>query len=161
MPRPRKPAEQHRLEGTYRGDRHGGGVENYIGNYLEIPEKIEPPENITDKYCREHYKYHVNLLMRLKILTLSDIPEIDMMYESLQQYRKIGAVLSKLNPLSEEYEKLSRLLLKFGNRFSEIAVKYCVSPGARNRIRIEALSIRKETEHQASATAKLLRRKKM
>jgi hypothetical protein len=83
-----------------------------------------------------------------------------MMYECLQEYRRIGAALRKLSPLDEEYETLSRLLLKFGARFSEIAAKYCISPGARNRLRLEALGIRKEEKRQAGPAAKLIGRKK-
>jgi hypothetical protein len=160
MARPRKPVEAHKLDGTYRADRHGGAAEVCVSGYLEVPASLTAPANIKDKYCREHYKHHVNLLARLKILTLSDMPEIDMMYGYLQEYRRIGAALSKLSPADGEYGQMARTLLKFGARFSETAAKYCVSPSARNRLRIEALAIKKEEERQAGPAAKLIGRKK-
>jgi hypothetical protein len=84
-----------------------------------------------------------------------------MLYECLQECRRIGAALRKLDPLDGEYEKLSRLLLKYSARFSETAAKYCISPGARNRLRLEALGIRKkEEERQEAPAAKLIGRKK-
>jgi hypothetical protein len=82
------------------------------------------------------------------------------MYECLQQYRKINAALSKLSPPDKEYGNLSRLLLKFGARFSEITAKYCVSPVARARLRLEALAIRKEEERQTGPAAKFIGKKK-
>jgi phage terminase small subunit len=160
MPRKKKPVELKKLEGTYRTDRDNG-VETYLSNYLEVPTNIEAPDSIVDNFCREHYKYHVSLLANLKILTLSDIPEIDMMYQMLQNYRKIYETLQTIDMIkdSETYEALSNRLLKYGNRFSGLASKYCISPTARNKLTLESLSIKKEIE-QTSLTAKLLKKKK-
>jgi phage terminase small subunit len=160
MPRKRKPVELKKLEGTYRSDRDNG-VETYLSNYLEVPANIEAPDSIVDNFCREHYKYHVRLLANLKILTLSDIPEIDMMYQMLQNYRKIYETLQTIDMIkdSETYEMLSNRLLKYGNRFSALASKYCISPTARNKLTLESLSIKKEIE-QTSLTVKLLNKKK-
>jgi phage terminase small subunit len=156
----KKPVELKKLQGTYRVDRDTG-VENYISDYLEVPKNIEAPVSIADDFCREHYKYHVTLLANLKILTLSDIPEIDMMYEILQEYRKTYDTLQTIDMIkdNETYEKLSNRLLKYGKRFSDLASKYCISPTARNKLTLESLSIKKEIE-QTSVTAKLLSKKK-
>jgi phage terminase small subunit len=137
------------------------GVENYISNYLEVPQNIEPPVSIVDVFCKEHYKYHVRLLANLKILTLSDIPEIDMMYEILQEYRKTYNQLQTIDMIKENetYEKLSNRLLKYSKQFSVLASKYCISPTARNKLTLESLSIKKEIEH-TSITTKLLNKKK-
>jgi hypothetical protein len=160
MPRQRKPIEQHKLDGTYRKDRHGNSAEALVGSVLEVPTNILPPDTLKDDYCREHYKYHVNHMAKLKILSLSDIPEIDIMYDCLQRYRKINTALSELSPASEEYAGLSRLLLKFGAQFSAIAAKYYISPSARNKVKIEELAIQKEEVRQTSLTAKLIGKKK-
>jgi phage terminase small subunit len=159
--RPRKPIEQHKLDGTYREDRQGNNAEPVISQYLEVPKNIDAPVSIIDDFCREHYKYHVRLLANLKILTLSDIPEIDMMYEILQEYRKTYNTLQTIDMINdnETYEILSNRLLKYGNRFSVLASKYCISPTARNKLTLESLSIKKEIEH-TSLTTKLLNKKK-
>jgi phage terminase small subunit len=160
MPTRKKPVELKKLQGTYRENKDNG-VETYISNYLEVPSNIEAPDTITDNFCREHYKYHVRLLANLKILTLSDIPEIDMMYQTLQNYRKIYDTLQTIDMItdSETYELLSNRLLKYSKRFSDLASKYCISPTSRNKLTLESLSIKKEIE-QTSLTAKLLNKKK-
>jgi hypothetical protein len=50
MGRHKKPIGQHKLEGTYKDCIHGKNVEPVISNYLEIPEKILPPETIKDNF---------------------------------------------------------------------------------------------------------------
>jgi phage terminase small subunit len=162
MGRPKKSIEQHKLDDTFRKDRHGNSVEPVIANALEVPNTILPPNNITDTAIIDHYQHHVQLLIKLNILTYSDIPEINMMYEALQEYKKIYTELQKLNIIndSEKYEMLSNRLLRFGQRFSNLAVKYCISPVARNKLTLEALQIKKEVEEQKSITAKLINKKK-
>jgi phage terminase small subunit len=160
--KPRKSIELKKLEGTYRKDRDGNSVEPFIANYLEVPLSILPPKNITDELCREHYIHHVNLLANLKILTYSDLPEIDLMYETLQEYRKIYNKLSEINIEKdiEKYESMSKLLIRFSKRFSELAVKYCISPVARSRLTLDMLQIKKETDTQKTITSKLIGKKK-
>jgi phage terminase small subunit len=158
----KKPVEQHKLDGTFRAIRHGNSVEPIMANALEVPNEILPPNNITDNALIEHYKHHVQLLIRLNILTYSDFPEINMMYEALQEYRRLYAELQKVDLIKEieRYEVLSNRVLKFGQRFSNLAVKYCISPAARNKLTLEALQINKETNEQKSITAKLIGKKK-
>jgi phage terminase small subunit len=160
MGRHKKPIEQRKLEGTYRADRHGKNVEPLIAPHLEPPESFLPPATITDSFIKSHYQRHVRLLASLKILTVSDIPEINIMYETLQEYRKLYVQLKKEKIGSEAYGNLSYLLLKYGKRFSEYAVKYCISPMSRNRLTLESLQIQKEIDSQNTITAKLIGRKK-
>jgi hypothetical protein len=160
MGRHKKPIEQHKLEGTYRADRYGNSAEPVISNFLEIPKSISPPETITDAFIKSHYKHHVQLLSNLHILTVSDIPEINIMYETLQEYRRIYKELQKLKIGSKEYAYLSLLLLKYGKRFSDYAVRYCISPAARNKLTLESLQIKKEIDSQNTITAKLIGKKK-
>jgi phage terminase small subunit len=162
MGRHKKPVEQHKLEGTFRADRHGDSTEVAIVHHLEVPNEILPPDNITDNALIEHYKHHVQLLVRLNILTYSDFPEINMMYEALQEYRRLYAELQKVDLVKdiEKYEVLSNRVLKFGQRFSNLAIKYYISPAARNKLTLETLQINKETNEQKSITAKLINKKK-
>jgi phage terminase small subunit len=160
MGRHKKPIEQRKLEGTYRADRHGKNVEPVIAPCLEPPESFLPPATITDSSIKSYYQRHLRLLANLNILTVSDIPEINIMYETLQEYRKIYARLKKEKIGTEEYGNLSYLLLKYGKRFSEYAVRYCISPMSRNRLTLESLQIQKEIDSRNTITAKLIGRKK-
>jgi phage terminase small subunit len=160
MPRHKKPVELKKLQGTYREGRDDG-VETHISGYLEVPNNIEAPLDITDELCREHYKHHVRLLVNLKILTLSDLPEIAMMYHALQEYRKIHAAMVRVDMVAdaETYDFLSERMLKFGRMFSSLATKYCISPVARNKLTMESLNIQKEIKQQ-SVMAKLIGKKR-
>jgi hypothetical protein len=160
MGRHKKPVEQLKLTGTYRADRHGKSVEPVIAPYLEVPENLTPPKSITATDIRKHYQQHVQLLANLKILAASDIPEINIMYETLQEYRKLYVQLQKEKIGSEEYVRLSLLMLRYGKRFSDYAVRYCISPMARNRLALESLQIQKEVDNQKTITARLIGRKK-
>lgn len=163
MGRHKKPVEQHVLDGTYREDRHGGSVETAIISYLELPKDFSPPITIKDSFVKSQYKHHTRLLANLNILTISDLPEINLMYETLQEYRKIYKELEKIKIGSDEYEKLSYLLLRYGKRFSEYAVRYCISPAARNKLTLETLQavrLKKEVEKKDTITAKLVKRKR-
>jgi hypothetical protein len=157
----RKPIEQHKLDGTFRRDRHGNLPEPIISNVLEIPE-IKPPSSITDAFIIDQYQHHIQLLARLGILTYSDIPEIEIMYLALQEYRKVYIELQKIDMMkdTDKYDKLSNRLLKHGQRFSNLAVKYCISPAARNKLTLEALQIKKEMESQKSITATLIEKRR-
>jgi hypothetical protein len=161
MGRPRKPIEQHKIQGTYRKDRHGNSAELVIADFIGTPVKPFPPESLTDDLVREHYTRHIELLSSLHVLAYSDVPEIDAMYEALQEYRRVYAELRRTSLEDiDRYEKLSDRLLKFGQRFSTLASKYCVSPAARNKLTLEAIQIKKEVENRDSITARLINRKR-
>jgi hypothetical protein len=158
--RPRKPTEQLKLSGTYRKDRHGNNADTIISDTLDVPKKLIPPETITDLYCQQHYEYHTNLLIKLKILTASDLPELELMYCTLQRCREIQKTLSTLDMATqlEDYAKLVKILRKESDYFSKIAQKYYISPTARARIKMEQLNLEKAQEE--SAMAKRLKAKK-
>jgi hypothetical protein len=157
--RPRKPTEQLKLSGTYRADRHGNNADACIADTLAVPVEVEPPDSIIDSYCREHYKYHINLLIRLKILTLSDIPEIELLYQTLQQLRRIRERLNAMDIDTPGYIALSELLLKLSNYFSKVAQKYYISPTSRTRIQLEQLNL-DQAKKKESSVSKLIKRKR-
>jgi uncharacterized metal-binding protein len=101
-------------------------------------------------------------MANLKILTYSDLPEINLMYETLQEYRKIYKKLSEINIEKdfEKYESWSKLIIRFSKRFSELAVKYCIRPVARSRLTLDMLQIKKEADTQKTITSKLIDKKK-
>lgn len=159
--RPRKPTEQLKLSGTYRKDRHENNADTLIADMLTIPQVIQPPDTIIDSYCQEHYKYHINLLVKLKILTASDLPEIELLYTTLQQCRQVREQLAMMNMTSDtfEYIALSKLLLKLSDYFSKVAQKYYISPTSRARIQLEQLNLDKVKKDESNIS-KLIKRKK-
>lgn len=159
--RPRKPTEQLKLAGTYRADRHSKNADTVIKDVLEVPGELVPPNTITDTYCIEHYKYHTNLLINLKILTASDLPEIEMLYLTLQQYRQVQKKISELDMIldMEAYTQLTKIALRLSNYFSTIAQKYYISPTSRTKLQIDRLNLEKAKKEE-SLTGKLLKKKK-
>ncbi|MDR3170312.1 MAG: hypothetical protein LBU17_01650 [Treponema sp.] len=159
--RPRKPTEQLKLSGTYRADRHEKNVDVVIKDVLEVPGKLIPPDTITDSYCIEHYQYHTNLLLNLKILTASDLPELELLYLTLQQCRQIRETLTTLDMLNnpDEYTRLTRLLINLSDYFSKIAQKYYISPASRIKLQLDQLNLQK-SQAEESLTGKLIKRKK-
>lgn len=161
--RPRKPTAELQLQGTYRDDRHKNRPENNLGSYLQVPEKVTPPDTLKTKYCRDYYSYHVNLLISFGVLTISDLPEIQMIFETLEQYREVFTQLKSMDPLKDldNYDKMTRLLLKLGMRFSDLGAKYCISPTARNKMTLDVLNIQKSETENASVINKLIGKKKV
>jgi hypothetical protein len=159
--RPRKPTTQLKLSGTYREDWHGKNPDTLIADLLNIPGELVPPQTIIDPYCREHYKYHTSLLLNLKILTASDLPELELLYLTLQQCRQIREKLSTLDIFNDlnKYAKLSKLLINLSDYFSKVAQRYYISPIARTKLQLEQLNLEK-AKHEESITGKLLKKKK-
>ncbi|MDR1301548.1 MAG: hypothetical protein LBK43_03645 [Treponema sp.] len=159
--RPRKPTTQLKLAGTYREDRHGKNPDTLIADLLNIPGELVPPETLIDTYCREHYKYHTNLLINLKILTVSDLPELELLYLTLQQCRQIRERLATLDMLKEpdDYVRFTRILINLSDYFSKVAQKYYISPTARTKLQLDQLNLEKAKQEE-SITKKLLNKKK-
>lgn len=145
----KKPVEVHKRNGTYREDRHGSDAEIVLTNYLDIPQEIPEP-NIKDHECKEQYYGLIKLLLRLNLITKTDFPEIEMMYDALQKYKEVSVQLAKVNMVEDidTYRKLSTLQLKYQDRFSRIGSRYCLSPAVRSRMTIAALNIQKEVDQQ-------------
>jgi hypothetical protein len=155
--RPRKSTEQLKLSGTYRKDRHEKNADLLLENFLDVPGvELIPPESIVDPYCQEHYKYHTNFLIKLKVFTVSDLPELEMLYNTLQQYRMIHNMLPALE--GKEYIEFTKLLLKLSSYFSKVAQKYYISPAARMRLQLDHLNL--EKAQAESNIAKLLKKKR-
>lgn len=106
-----------------------------------------------------HYKYHINLLIGLKILTLSDIPEIELLYQTLQQCRRIRERLNTMSMDAEGYIALSELFLKLSSYFSKVAQKYYISPTSRARIQLEQLNL-DQAKKKESSVSKLIKQKR-
>jgi phage terminase small subunit len=121
-------------------------VDVALAPFLKEPSSFNAPKTITDKICKRYYKQHLSLLSKLHILSYSDLPELTMMYETLEQYRKVNSKLQELDPVSKEYGNLSRLAMKLSKHFTELAHHYYLSPVARNKMLIDVLDIQGKKE---------------
>jgi phage terminase small subunit len=127
-------------------DKSSTTVDVAMAPFLLEPASFNAPKSITDKVCKRYYKQHLALLSKLHILSYSDLPELSMMYETLEQYRKVNAQLQSLVPATKEYGNLSRLAMKLSKHFTELAHHYYLSPVARNKMLIDVLDISAKKE---------------
>lgn len=154
---------QKKLNGTYRKDRHGKQeqTEQKLSETCFSPETtLTPPKEITDPFVKDYYLFHTNQLIQLKILSPSDIPEINLLYFQLQQLRQIQKQLleTDLTKDFDQYERLTKLSIKLGNSFSELAKRYYISPTARTRIQLDNLELETKKAENQSVISKLLSR---
>lgn len=154
---------QKKLSGTFRKDRHAKQekTENEISKTCFSPEtQLSPPPEITDQFVKDYYSFHTNQLIQLKILSPSDIPEINLLYYTLQQLRQVQKELSEsdLKNDLDRYEKLTKLSIKLGNRFSELAKRYYISPTARTRIQLDNLELEQKQAENKSVISRLINR---
>lgn len=165
MARTRTPTAELKLRGTYRKDRHEkrNEVETEIAAMSDFKscDVLEPPVTIIDPFVIEYYKYHTHLLIQLQILQPSDVPELNLMYEVLQQERKVQAQLLKTDISDlETYEALTKLSIKLINTFSHIAAKYYISPSARTHLELDNLQLEKAKNENQSIVQKIINNKK-
>jgi hypothetical protein len=163
MARHKTPTAKLKLQGTYRKDKNGANrPDEILPSIIDMATKIECPAEIKDGFVKKYFEYHTGMLINLQLLSPSDIPELIDMYETLQQERQLRQRLHSLDPVNdaENYDRLSRLIIKLGNRFSQLAVRYYVSPTARMNLQLSALNVQKaKNETDMTITQKLLARK--
>ena len=147
MARPRKTTEELKLKGTYRKDRHEERetAEKQIAELSSFTDNtiIQPPKTLTDNYVIDYFKTHTSLLIKLHILHPVDLPELELLYETLQQSREVQKQLKKTDIVKdfELYEKLTKLAIKLSHRFSQLASKYYISPSARTHLQLDNLEL--------------------
>jgi phage terminase, small subunit len=162
MPRQRKTVAQLKKEGTYRKDRHGKReeAEKAIASLSTFNEdtKLVPPASITEKYLRDYYEYHTSLLINLKILNPVDLPELEILYNLIQQLRDIQRALKKTDIVKDfdAYERLTKIQNSLTNQSSKLANKYYISPSARTKLQLDRLELQQKSIETKSAIAKLL-----
>lgn len=158
MARPRKSIAELKANGSYRKDRHQERekIEKTLAPLSILNGKqLEVPKSITDKYVQEYYKYHTNFLVSLNILQPSDLPELEMLYQTLQNYRAIMYEISIIDTLLDfdKYERLLKMSVKLINTFSTLAKKYYISPEARTKLELDAITLQQKKEETNSKSA--------
>ncbi len=135
--RPPKPIEQHKLDGTYRKDRHS---EHGIQNISKIV-GIEPPEDLTEE-ARRVWLDIIPVLCAAELVTPIDMPalyEAFTVYGMAQELRKIAE--NKPKGAAAYVLSLGRMdkdpmfeYLRYMRRFDEILYKFGMTPVERARI---------------------------
>ena len=165
MPTQRKTAQQHKLEGTYRKDRQGShektdkALEKIS---IENATVLLPPKELTDKFVKDAYKNHSQQLLKFKLLSNADVPEFNQMYLFLQQLREVQKQICKADIAKDEkrYNYFLKMEIKLSNAYSNLAVKYFVSPSVRSKMTLDLQSIEKNKNENESVIQKMIREKK-
>jgi P27 family predicted phage terminase small subunit len=90
---PRKPQALKKAAGTYREDRHGGG--------LELPvQKPKTPEHL-DSISRETFDRLATRLEKLGVVSELDEMSLEMLAEAWEDYKAARSVIKKLGPTYE------------------------------------------------------------
>lgn len=148
MGRPRKPAEMHVAQGTYRKDRHGEPA-------LDVPvllEAVQPSPAVPESVHAE-WRMVTRRLVSLGILIDADLPLLESAFVLLADARYyhelIGRVQRQIDEVSEDGTEeaaqaqadllkalvsLSGMHTKAVSVFSSIASKFAISPSERARI---------------------------
>ena len=135
MARPRKPLEQHKADGTYRADRHGGVV-----SADEVAGSGSPQMPTTFKgHAKSCWNSVVKLLVDAKIARAIDTPHLVAMCEWWARYRTVSDAIDKVDPGVDPmlYCRLEGVAVKAWSMFSRIAGRFGMTPADRASLRVD------------------------
>ncbi len=148
-----------KLKGTFRKDRQSEQeqIENEITQIVALNKdaQIKPPKNLVNKNLIEFYKSHTKKLLELGLLAPFDLPELNAMYEVLQQYYDVVEELKKTNIKENfiQYKELTDISQRLLKTFSSLSSKYYISPTARAKLTLDVLDIQhKQNENKSAIT---------
>ena len=136
--RPRKPIENLQLEGTYRADRHKNVGDSKA---IALPKDsiIEAPASFSAK-TKKCWESIVPTLVVQGILSEADLPSLDLMFQSYEEFLKAKAAIKKFDKehpdlLDKETidnrKKLNAWLSQSINDFNKIAARFGIMPSER------------------------------
>lgn len=125
--RPRKAAARHRLEGTFREDRHGGRSPDDTVSGGNLP---RPPTGLTGE-AKKLWEAIVLPLVTLAGAGELDVPALCGMCRWFDLWAQTDKLLKKLpgNP------KLAALARLYWNEFDKMAARFGMTPADRQRLR--------------------------
>jgi hypothetical protein len=162
----KKPVALKKLEGTYRPDRDDERAEGYLPALVPSVTSVTIPPEITDDVVKQHFYTHTSFLMSLSLLQESDLPHLNQMYLLLQQIRVMNKKIAEIEAKGivenvDLYLKLTSTLIKLTGKYTGYAVQYYITPHARTKLTIDALSIKKmQGDTRETITQRLLNRKR-
>lgn len=121
--RPRKPTSRHKAEGTFRADRHARSELKPDGAPYEIGELKGHARELWDKVVPE--------LIRLKVATAIDSPQLFAMCEWWGEYRKV-----QTDTKMDKYNRMVAMATAY-KQFATIASRFGLTPVDRASLEIE------------------------
>lgn len=136
--RPKKPVETLALQGTYRDDRHKNRSDSKA---IALPKDavIAAPANYSAK-TKKCWDSIVPALIVQGILSEADLPSLDLMFQSYEEFLKAKAAIKKFDKqypdlLDKETidnrKKLNAWLSQATNDFNKIAARFGITPSER------------------------------
>ena len=163
--RKKTPIAEKKLKGTYRADRDGKqeSAENTVNNAVAIPRDtaVKAPRTLSKKSAAL-FEQHAAALIQLGILSAVDLPELEMMYQLLDQFREVSECLKDVDIVEQTvlYQSLTHLRINLQKQFSAIAARYYISPAARTKLTLDVLDIEKKKSENENALEKILSKRK-
>lgn len=139
MGRPRKPAEQHQAEGTYRADRHASAVIPADPTAISTVPGANVPEAV-------HAEYTMTVQRFRDYMVDADVPLLEIGFTLLDDSRYYHGLVERVKENLEEMEgadvaegvkalvSLGNMYLKTVDKFAAILGKFGVTPSERAKI---------------------------
>lgn len=164
MARPRKPAEQHKANGTYRADRHAESAVVPMGEII-----MEPSEHVP---VAVHPEWNTTMrrLVDLGIIIDADLPLLEQAFSLLADARYTHELMERVKSSIDNAEgeedgdavkllvSLNSMHIKSATLYSTIMSKFAITPSERAKI-LHALPKKKDDTPKKSINAILARKK--
>lgn len=170
--RPKKPVALKKLQGTYRADRDGGAeraqcqLASVSGVIIPPETKITCPKTLRTKYVRAYWRRLTANLVAMQVLSYNDLPQLETLMIILEKLREaqeqfLDCAFPEQSDAEEiaRYEFILKTVAKLSNLFNTLGSKYYISPSARAKLTLDALSIQKtaqEIERSASGVDRVM-----
>lgn len=139
MPRPRKSDEQHKIEGTYRKDRHGAKT-------VKLPaSRPEAPAHLSDQ-AKEYFNQVADQLQAMGVLTLADKFCLELIACTLEEYQELNQFIKK-NGRTYKSETMSgervyqypqcQMLQDCSKRLASLYKEYGLTAASKGKLTIE------------------------
>ncbi len=167
MGRPRLPSELKALKGTLNvtREKRNPSADTVIATKPDaiFPEgtKIACPKAIKTKYVRAYWKKLTAMLVTIRVLSPSDIPQLEQLCLILEKLREVQSLFSDLDPLEdfEAFANVQKVYIALSNKFDQLGSKYYISPAARTKLTLDELNVIKtgqEIQKNESAISALI-----
>lgn len=162
--RPKLPVEIKRQRGTLRKyDLVQEETEHTVKKLLPAG-KLKLAHEITDPEVKKNYRDHVAMLRALGGVfeQRADSPMLKEAYWSLQEAFKLMSLISELDVLSDDYDRLTNKQLRLFSKYEDIVKDFYITPQARLKLKLDMLTADEkkiDVESKKSAVSNLIAKK--
>lgn len=163
MGRPRKSADQHKVEGTYRADRH----EEKVIPMTDVAVVIKPSVHVP-KSVHPEWTITMRRLADMGIVIDADLPLLESAFVLLADSRYYHDLMDKVKESIDEGEEveeglramvaLNGMYIKAVTLFASISSKFAITPSERAKI-LHVLPKKKDDTKKKSINSILARKK--